>query len=602
MNIEILGELILGGTLKGAGVALVGWLIACRWKCRAAADRHTLWLLVLASFVILPLMQQRGPQWRILPKVFETVVDEPRVVPLANPSSVIEETSPSESWVPPVVSRTSSGSAVSMDSSEISSTEKLPWWAIVWMCGAAIVLGRVFVGRIALWLYGRQSENGKIQVLANELRDQMGMSRRVEVVLSARRKMPMTWGWRRPKILLPTAARDWERDRQEVVLLHELAHVKRRDAATQGLVQLVTAIYWFHPAVWFAVWRLVGERERACDQAVVDEGVKPSSYARHLMAVALADTSPLLCPSADMGMAARKGELEKRVQTLLETTSRRRMKWRWIVATIGGWLGVVCALSMVTAQESATSGLETAPPTLEGDLLAGEEPTDSEASVPEVTGWQLELRELTVEERNKLDRGDAVDRYPTLQARFKSVQGAGVYQIRGLKLYVDGVPFGLREAQDWSNLLSPQHVPSPHYLSLGLEGWEPLVEACENEIEWLPGKHSVQVAFLIESEDGQLSKLLSNVVRVDYPDLHETSAGGKLTEKASEFPEEISRDRYAEAVATLEQLKLSYGVKHPKMIEQQQLVDSLKAQARSTRDASPIMDRQLLKKRYDQEM
>ena len=92
------------------------------------------------------------------------------------------------------------------------------------------------------------------------------------------------------------------------------------------------------------------------------------------------------------------------------------------------------------------------------------------------------------------------------------------------------------------------------------------------------------------------------MVRVDYPDLHETSAGGKLTEKASEFPEEISRDRYAEAVATLEQLKLSYGVKHPKMIEQQQLVDSLKAQARSTRDASPIMDRQLLKKRYDQEM
>ncbi len=138
--------------------------------------------------------------------------------------------------------------------------------------------------------------------------------------------------------------------------------------------QLVTAIYWFHPLVWIAAWRLVAEREQACDQVVIDEGVKPSEYARQLMAVALGDAASGSYASAGMEMA-RKGPLEQRLQTLLEVSARRPRLSRWWLSVMAlAWLGVVIPLATVTSQE-AQEEVSEAPLTLEQDLQAKDIPS-----------------------------------------------------------------------------------------------------------------------------------------------------------------------------------------------------------------------------------
>ena len=59
--------------------------------------------------------------------------------------------------------------------------------------------------------------------------------------------MPMTWGWLRPVVLLPADSATWSDDRRRSVLLHELAHVRRRDWLADSIARAACALYWFNP-------------------------------------------------------------------------------------------------------------------------------------------------------------------------------------------------------------------------------------------------------------------------------------------------------------------------------------------------------------------
>src|SRR6185369_5567381 len=94
------------------------------------------------------------------------------------------------------------------------------------------------------------------------------------------------WGTLRPKILLPAEARTWTDERRRIVLLHELAHVARRDSLGRAAATIVCALYWFHPASWYAARRMRLEQEHACDDLVLSLGAKAHAYARDLLEVA----------------------------------------------------------------------------------------------------------------------------------------------------------------------------------------------------------------------------------------------------------------------------------------------------------------------------
>ena len=84
---------------------------------------------------------------------------------------------------------------------------------------------------------------------------------------------PLTCGVLRPLILLPQAARDWDESRLWAVLLHESAHVRRRDCMAKYLAQAARALYWWNPLAWMLATRLNHEQELACDDAVLAAGV-----------------------------------------------------------------------------------------------------------------------------------------------------------------------------------------------------------------------------------------------------------------------------------------------------------------------------------------
>ncbi len=125
---------------------------------------------------------------------------------------------------------------------------------------------------------------------------------------------PGVVGLLRPVLFLPAGIAERLTPQQlEAVLAHELCHVRRRDNLFAAIHMVVEAIFWFHPLVWWIGARLVGERERACDEDVLRMGNEPHVYAEGILNVCkLYVESPLVCVSGVTG-----ADLKRRIHDIL---------------------------------------------------------------------------------------------------------------------------------------------------------------------------------------------------------------------------------------------------------------------------------------------
>ena len=153
----------------------------------------------------------------------------------------------------------------------------------VWAVGAGLVLLRLATGLLGVLWLSRRTEHvteASWLPLARSLAAELGVSPRLVFLRSRHAAMPMAWGILRPSVLMPADADTWPAERLRIVLLHELAHVKRRDCLTHMLAQISCALYWFNPLAWMAARHLRTERERACDDLVLAAGTRGPGLCR----------------------------------------------------------------------------------------------------------------------------------------------------------------------------------------------------------------------------------------------------------------------------------------------------------------------------------
>ena len=179
---------------------------------------------------------------------------------------------------------------------------------------------RIGLGRLA-WLASRSERivHGKWADLAAEISRTLDLKRPVALLQSHHPTLLVTWGFRRPKVILPASAREWSDDRMRVVLLHELAHIRRGDWLTQMAAECLRAAYWFNPLIWLASKRLRQESEHACDDAVLNGGVEGADYATHLLALArsIRQERRSLFSGFPAPAMARPSSLERRFTAML---------------------------------------------------------------------------------------------------------------------------------------------------------------------------------------------------------------------------------------------------------------------------------------------
>ena len=200
------------------------------------------------------------------------------------------------------------------------------WAAIIWAIGTAICRAadsHQFAGAVA---DGTASAADHRQMAGRawpgELSAALHLSRPVTLLRGRPRAMPMTWGVLHPKLVLPPEADEWCAQRRRVVLMHELAHIKRGDFVVQFIVQLARAIYWFNPLMWVASRQIALESEGACDDLVLGSETRPSEYAEHLLAIATGLKEGFLLSTAAVAMA-RSSRLKARLIGILDGRRNR---------------------------------------------------------------------------------------------------------------------------------------------------------------------------------------------------------------------------------------------------------------------------------------
>jgi carboxyl-terminal processing protease len=338
-------EALASLALKATALLAIAWLAAVALRRRCAAARHRVWALALAGLVALPALSSALPAWPLpwaAPWASAVVIGSPDVVQVRVPDlppPLLAELPPLEGEAPepapgpptPDASTVAPPSSMTVPPSPTTAPTAAvrpswEWLLWAWAAGVLLALAPAAMGLLSLARLGARCTpltEGPLARLAEDLAGRLGIGRPVLLMQGPWRSMPMTWGAVRPVVLLPAGAESWSAGRLRVVLLHELAHVRRWDCLTLLVAQLARALYWFHPLAWLAVARLRAEQERACDDAVLNAGADAPDYARHLLAITAGlPSAALLGPLAPgIGRAAR---IERRLVGILDGRQDRR--------------------------------------------------------------------------------------------------------------------------------------------------------------------------------------------------------------------------------------------------------------------------------------
>lgn len=357
---EPLASFLIDIAAKGTVLLMLAVVVTSVLRRSSAAMRHRVWALAMLSLILLPVASLALPAWSVpilpatnqvetatelvisdeadarsaaLPLTIEVPAASLQTSSMPSPESAVpsdpQPDDTSQSSFAPTVAFADSASAALMENlltvtdSEVGeySGGAFAMIALVWSCGVAVfavILASCLLQAVVLRRRSEVSTDPAWCQLLTDLRRCFQLRRPVELREHQEAIVPLTWGVFWPVVLLPRKARRWTVSMKRSVLLHELAHVKRSDVATQLLGRIACTMFWFHPLGWFALRQLRQEGEQACDDAVIRSGEKASDYAEQLLQVAHLCCVPR---GLSLGVAMAEGSsLEVRVKSLFDKT------------------------------------------------------------------------------------------------------------------------------------------------------------------------------------------------------------------------------------------------------------------------------------------
>jgi uncharacterized protein (TIGR03435 family) len=299
--VEPLGWTLVHFLWQGLAIALL--YAAVRrgmWRTSSPQARYLLACGALAAMMAAPLVT-----WSLMrPTV---AIPDPvyriRSTPAAPSTIAVDTAATLPALVRPTLSR-------------VGPAQFLPWVVIVWLFGAAafcvrLAGGWVVAARMRSMLVRRAPPEW--QQILRKLGGRVSLSHPVELLVSALVQVPTVVGWLRPVVLVPVGALSGlPVEHLEVLLLHELAHIRRHDYLINILQSVAEALLFYHPALWWVSGQIRAECELCCDDVAVSVSGDALTYAR-----ALAELESYRLAHLSAAVAANGGSLSERIARLL---------------------------------------------------------------------------------------------------------------------------------------------------------------------------------------------------------------------------------------------------------------------------------------------
>ena len=237
--------------------------------------------------------------------------------------------------------------------------------ATAWLCGFIAVLAFWFIQlrRVSKAVCeAKPLQSGREIEILRRLEQAANLRNPIQLLSSRDSMEPGVFGILHPVLLWPEGISQHLDDAHlEAIIAHEVWHVQRRDNLTSTIHMLVEALFWFHPLVWWLEKRLVNERERACDESVLQLGKHPHVYAESILKVCeFCVEAPLSCVSGITG-----ADLKKRmIQIMTKRIAPKLDFGRKLLLLAAGLLAIVVPVTIGvvnTAQSQAQSSAAALP-------------------------------------------------------------------------------------------------------------------------------------------------------------------------------------------------------------------------------------------------
>ncbi len=372
-----IGMVLIHFLWQAALVAIVfGAILKMQARC-SSQTRYLTALLGLLVMSLLPLMalviSDRGAEFS--ESVASNVVGSDSNISLQSNGGVsagIAEAAVVEALKGPGVEPVSDSHAFHSEFTLLDSLRLraiLPWFVTVWCIGVLSLAIRLMLGlnRIRLW---RQSATEiatpKLMEMRDRLCKQMGLKKPIRFLESVCSSSPFVVGWIRPAVLIPSSIISGLTPRElEVILVHELAHIRRHDYLINIAQAIIETVLFYHPAVWWLSNRVRVERENCCDDIAIELFEDRKTFVN-----ALAKVETIRCRDFQVVVAAGGGSLINRMRRILDKQPPHGQSvWP---AGIVAFVSITCLVASLMVSSGSSAALaESSKPTQQRGTQSG---------------------------------------------------------------------------------------------------------------------------------------------------------------------------------------------------------------------------------------